>query len=46
MQEFFEELDVIECFDQTGHELRTSEVTKRQIELYEAMGFDSPASLH
>jgi transposase len=46
MQELFDELDVIECFEQPGHELRTSEVTKRQIELYEAMGFSSPASLH
>jgi len=46
MQELFDELDVIECFEQPEHELRTSEVTKRQIELYEAMGFSSPASLH
>lgn len=46
MQEFLDELDIIECFGQPGRELRTSELTKSQIELYQAMNVQPPASLH
>ena len=38
--------DIIECFEQPGHDLRVGEVTKRQVELYEAMEIAPPASLH
>lgn len=46
MQELLDEFDIIECFEQTGRALRLGEVTKQQIELYEAMGVDPPTSLH
>lgn len=46
MQEFLDELDIIECFGQPDRELRTSELTKSQIELYHAMNVQPPASLH
>ena len=45
MQELLDEFDIIECFEQTGRKLRVGEVTKRQSELYEAMGVISLASL-
>ena len=45
MQELLDEFDIIECFEYQGHELRLGEVTKRQIELYEAMDVTSPTSL-
>ncbi|MFZ3113979.1 MAG: hypothetical protein WA133_00710 [Syntrophales bacterium] len=46
MHELLDEFDIIECFEQPGHDLRVGEVTKRQVELYEAMGIAPPASLH
>lgn len=46
MQEFFDELDMIECFEQPGRDLRISEITKHQMELYDAMGIDPPTSLY
>jgi hypothetical protein len=46
MIELLDEFDVIECFEYPGRDLRLGEVTKRQVELYEAMGVDSPTSLH
>ncbi|MDP2644326.1 MAG: IS1634 family transposase [Desulfobacterales bacterium] len=46
MHELLDEIDVIECFEHPGHELRVGEVTKKQIELYEAMGIAPPTSLH
>jgi transposase len=45
MQELFDELDVIECFEQPGRELRSGEITKRQAEIYETLGVSGPASL-
>jgi len=30
MQELLDEIDVIECFEYPGHELRIGEVTKKQ----------------
>jgi transposase len=45
MQELFDELDAIECFEQPGYDLRLSELTSRQIAVYEAMGFSPPSSL-
>jgi len=46
MHELLDEFDVIECFAQPGRDLRVGEVTKRQIELYEAMEIAPPTSLH
>jgi transposase len=45
MQELFDEFDIIECFEQPGCDLRVSEVTKQQIQLYEAMEIAPPTSL-
>ena len=45
MQELLDEFDIIECFEYQDRELRVGEVTKRQIELYEAMDITSPTSL-
>ena len=45
-QELLDELDIIECFEQSGHELRVGEVTQRQLELYEALEVPPPTSLH
>ena len=46
MLEVLDELDIIECFEQTGKKLRVGEVTKKQRELYEAMDITPPTSLH
>lgn len=43
MQELFDEFDVIECFEQPGHELRPGEITKRQAELYQAIEISPPS---
>lgn len=45
MQGLLDELDVIECYERPGQDLRFGEITKRQLELYEALGVSSPASL-
>ncbi len=45
MQELLDELDIIECFEQTGRALRIGKVTKQQAELYEAMEIALPTSL-
>jgi transposase len=45
MQELFDELDIIECFEQPGKTLRIGEVTKKQAELYETLDVESPNSL-
>jgi hypothetical protein len=39
-------MDIIECFEFPGYELRVGEATKKQIELYEEMGIAPPSSLH
>jgi len=46
MHELLDELDIIECFEYPGYDLRVGEATKKQIELYEAMGIAPPTSLH
>ena len=45
LQGLLDMLDVIECFEQPGKALRVGEVTKKQLELYEAMGVNAPTSL-
>jgi len=46
MHELLDELDMIECFEYPGYERRIGEVTKKQMELYEAMVITPPTSLH
>ena len=46
MQELLDEFDIIECFEQSDRKLRVSEVTKRQVELYEELEIEPPSSLH
>lgn len=43
MQGLLDEFDVIECFEQSGCERRFGEMTKRQVELYDAMGIEAPS---
>lgn len=43
MQEFLDELDVIERFEQPGKRHHIGEVTKKQKHLYECLGVNSPA---
>ncbi len=45
MQGLLDELDVIECYERPGHDLQFGEITKRQIELYDALGVALPTSL-
>lgn len=44
MQGLLDELDVIECYERQGHDLRFGEITKRQMELYELLGVTPPSS--
>jgi transposase len=46
MHGLLDELDIIECFEHPGYERRIGEVTKKQLELYDAMGIAPPTSLH
>lgn len=43
VQTLLDKLDVIECFEHPGHDLRVGEVLSRQRQLYEALGVDPPA---
>ncbi|MCP3773617.1 IS1634 family transposase [Paenibacillus sp. MZ04-78.2] len=45
MQGLLDELDVIECYERPGRDLKFGEITRRQIELYEALEISAPASL-
>lgn len=45
MQELLDELDIIEGFEQAGHQLYAGEMTNRQLELYEKLGVNPPHSL-
>jgi len=42
LQEFLDELDVIECYSRSGQRAHVGEVTKKQIELYEFMSVEPP----
>ena len=42
MQGLLDELDIIECYKETGKRTRFSEITKRQASLYELMGVPIP----
>jgi transposase len=43
MQELFDELDVIEKYQQPGRSAYYGEITEKQRKLYDALGFDAPA---
>ena len=45
MQELLDELDVIECFEQPGKNIRIGEMTKKQEDLYRKLGVEPPTSL-
>lgn len=45
MQEVLDEFDIIECFEQPGHQLRIGEITQRQIGLFKDMDIAPPVSL-
>jgi len=45
LQEVLDTLDIIECFEQKGLQLRASEITKKQADLFEAFGVATPPSL-
>ncbi|MDB4868159.1 MAG: transposase, family [Cohnella sp.] len=45
MQRLLDDLDIIECFEQPGAQIRIGEVTKRQAALYEKIGISPPTSL-
>jgi transposase len=42
MQEMLDQIDLIECFEMKGHAPRSGEVTKKQAEIYEALGIKPP----
>jgi transposase len=42
MQEIFDELDVIEIFQQPGYDPCFGEITKKQKDLYTSFGFNPP----
>jgi transposase len=43
MQGLLDQFDVIECFEQPGRRPRIGEMTKKQLELYEALGVTPPS---
>jgi transposase len=45
MQQMLDEIDVIECFEKVGRKPYYSEVTKKQKDIFEAMGVPPPYSL-
>jgi transposase len=45
MQEVLDEFDIIECFEVPGQQLKVGETTKRQMNLYNQLGVNPPASL-
>lgn len=38
MQDLLDELDIIECFEEPGYDIRVGETNKSQIEFYEELG--------
>jgi len=43
LQSLLDELDVIECFEQPGHKRLWGEITKKQMDIYTAMGVAPPS---
>ena len=44
MQQLLDKLDVIECFEDKGHNLRIGELLGKQVEIYETLGVTLPTS--
>jgi hypothetical protein len=44
MHEMFDQIDLIEYFEQEGFESRYSEITKKQSEIYEMLKVDLPGA--
>ncbi|MDR2124916.1 MAG: hypothetical protein LBP38_08085, partial [Desulfovibrio sp.] len=42
MQEMLDQIDLIECFEHKGRKLRYGEITKKQSDIYEALGIMPP----
>jgi len=45
MQSVLDKLDVIECFENPGQELRVGELLEKQKDLYSKLGVAPPTSL-
>lgn len=45
LQGLLDKLDVIECFESPGYELRVGEMLEKQKELYQCLGVEPPTSL-
>jgi hypothetical protein len=45
MHELLDSLDLIECFEHPGHRPQIGEITKKQKELYKALGVEIPTSV-
>ncbi|MBS4006958.1 MAG: transposase, partial [Clostridium sp.] len=45
IQGVLDKLDVIECFESPGQQLRVGELLEKQKEIYHALGVEPPASL-
>ena len=45
IQDVLDELDIIECYEQSGQKLRVGEVTRKQSTLYERLGVKPPTTL-
>ena len=45
LQGVLDKLDVIECFEAPGQELRVGEILEKQKVLYTSLGIDPPSSL-
>jgi len=43
VQTLLDKLDVIECFEHPGHDLRLGEVLSKQRQFYDSLGVDPPA---
>lgn len=44
MSQMLDKLDVIECFDNSGHNLRIGEILTKQKDIYKALGVEVPSS--
>jgi len=42
LQGLLDKLDIIECYERPGHSLRVGEMTEKQKELYNKLGFEPP----
>lgn len=45
LQQVLDKLDVIECFEHPGHELRVGEILEKQKDIYVKLGVEPPTLL-